>query len=826
MNAALGKRLATALLPLLAGLESSGSDLIGFWDFKGGADGAAVTTIANVQGEAVYTSDAARKSQDASGRVPTFSANGPGRVVDSSGGRSLCDDPWAIDFFYADRASHQSGYLDIPGLADRLSELTAYTIEYFIRFDPDFNYYDADAYYAFISKTPLYVQSGAVGYKLIAPRYRSTASGNPLGIGLETYANDCVASQVFGSGTDYGDGLWHHVAAVYAETNATERLGALSLFVDGVEVGSGTYANIPGTGLKFRLGTGYLNAAGQDKTATESIHASLACLRVTGSALSADAFMKIDSTPYVGDMETAGFWDFKEGADGETIAALSNTVDAALFPGTAAATTERTPTFSAERPGRFVYASGRLLAENPQSAYFGTADDYGVGGKIELASLATALTRLDAYTVEFFFKIDQPVYRNWRSLVGWRTGDASAVKINLTGDGSQYTAATFEVLTNATANSVDACARSARVDVPLGDSWHHFAVVHSRADNAAWIYIDRIRSTASAALTNALPTTQHPFVLGNSALAFKQAQEAFGGWISCVRVTPRALPIGDFMTATERPVPAETVFALNFDEGTAGTVVSEARTGATSVSVFPDLTTCEVGYNLHDACRPQYADTEKAGRLLKWGRLSMWTNRLCLWFPAASHLPEGAANAVYYGAMLNVPARTDDRSNPSSWTMEAFVKLERAGLPQAQVKQGLIFGKAGNATPLDNTKWPRSAWLLSYNGTGNLVLEWTERPHDDYADYAAGSSYFKKVTTPTAFLQDLKWHHVALSYDAAEKRFALHVDGACVLVQPLQGTEDSNALYDGPFAYYFCRFPTTGGFEGWMDEIRFSSKVL
>ena len=61
-----------------------------------------------------------------------------------------------------------------------------------------------------------------------------------------------------------------------------------------------------------------------------------------------------------------------------------------------------------------------MLAENPQSVYFGTGA-YGKGGKVELDALATALTRLDAYTVEFFFKIDQPTFNNYRSLVGWRT---------------------------------------------------------------------------------------------------------------------------------------------------------------------------------------------------------------------------------------------------------------------------------------------------------------------------------------------------------------------------------------------------------------------
>ena len=96
----------------------------------------------------------------------------------------------------------------------------------------------------------------------------------------------------------------------------------------------------------------------------------------------------------------------------------------------------------------------------------------------------------------------------------------------------------------------------------------------------------------------------------------------------------------------------------------------------------------------------------------------------------------------------------------------------------------------------------------------------------DYSDYTSSSSLYKKTRTTATWLQDLKWHHVALSYSAEAKTFILYVDGQIALEQPLLGTEDTNALYDGPYAYFFCRFPTTGGFEGWMDEIRFTSRVL
>ena len=125
-------KYGVGIFALLATFVSGADELIGFWDFKGGMDGENVVTVVNSLGETTYTSDTAKKT-NGSGRIPTYSSQGPGRVVASTGGRTLCADPGSIDFRYADRSSRQGGYFDIPGLADRLSELSSYTIAKFFR---------------------------------------------------------------------------------------------------------------------------------------------------------------------------------------------------------------------------------------------------------------------------------------------------------------------------------------------------------------------------------------------------------------------------------------------------------------------------------------------------------------------------------------------------------------------------------------------------------------------------------------------------------------------------------------------------------------------
>ena len=199
---------------------SASDDLIGFWDFKGGMDGDAVLTVANSLGETTYTSDTAKKTNNTNGRIPTYSSQGPGRVVEFSGGPTLCADPCSIDFRYADRSSRQGGYIDIPGLANRLAGLASYTIEYFIKFPSDYNYYSSSIY-DFTSKTALYVQLGGSSYKLIAPGTADGASGHPMGLKLETYASAIAGRSIGFNQYDCGDDAWHHVAVVYAETNAT-----------------------------------------------------------------------------------------------------------------------------------------------------------------------------------------------------------------------------------------------------------------------------------------------------------------------------------------------------------------------------------------------------------------------------------------------------------------------------------------------------------------------------------------------------------------------------------------------------------------------------
>ena len=151
--------------------------------------------------------------------------------------------------------------------------------------------------------------------------------------------------------------------------------------------------------------------------------------------------------------------------------------------------------------------------------------------------------------------------------------------------------------------------------------------------------------------------------------------------------------------------------------------------------------------------------------------------------------------------------------------MEAFVRPEYDSLDNA-----LLFGKAALANQHANpTPYPQYCWMLTRNKDGKLKLSWTEQATDPSYEYtSASTSYYQSVVTDAAVMKQHRWHHVALTYDKPTKTFKLYVNYSPVLTQATSGLE----LFDSTHDYFFSRIAAANGFEGWMDEIRFSNAAL
>ena len=147
------------------------------------------------------------------------------------------------------------------------------------------------------------------------------------------------------------------------------------------------------------------------------------------------------------DADTLAFYAFKEGANGESAVGkvITNDVDAAKFPGTPAVMSsppfEGQVLFSDDAPAKYVFAgkAGSLICTDPKSLKFNgelnRKATNRTGGNVAFEALGTELSKLDAYTVEFFWKIDPHEYPGYETnmlvnafirAVKWHAGNIDA----------------------------------------------------------------------------------------------------------------------------------------------------------------------------------------------------------------------------------------------------------------------------------------------------------------------------------------------------------------------------------------------------------------
>jgi len=575
---------------------------------------------------------------------------------------------------------------------------------------------------------------------------------------------------------------------------------------------------------EYRSGARAAESLLSNKRNTERFRGKISCLRVSSASCGVPDFLRADNVPVATNYDMAAFYDFKDGAAGTDADVVTNRVDEALFPGQAGITRNDTstfgnkPQFSADRPGKYVSsasAGGELLATDPQSLCFYPGNNSAGGGKLELESLSTALMRADAYTIEFFFK--DGTENTYRSVIGYRFGDSVGCKLNL--HCTSLNSISYEALTNISGATMSALSGktygSSRSGAFRDGLWHHAALVYTASNHVSRMYIDYDSvNPAAVTYTNQFTLTSYPVVLGTSAFIPKAIQEAFGGHISCFRVMTRALAPAEFMVASDSALGTSTVFAWNFDEGKAGDLITAVQ-GYPSSWQYGDLP-----YNVDTNTYPRYSAGIRPNRMrVLWGKDFMSTNVACAEFWGYQVATNVASDVrIYAGTTLRRAGSSLLSQNPSNWTMEAYVKVrDRQSSWNTGSTGVLLFGKAGNISPRQTSPerlYPRYCWWLAQQYTGQLKLAWCEVNGD-----AKGLE--KNAVTANAYLGDDQWHHLALTYDATLKTFKLYVDAALVLTQTLD-----YPLWDGPYEYDFARGLDLLGFEGYMDEIRFSNVAL
>ena len=785
------------------------------YDFSAGTVGAAADVIADAQGDATYAGQASATS--AQGVVPYYTNNAPNRIATDYTCRAFYHAPKALAFEYGKDPGGSStppgGQVNFPDLAARLiGRAQAYTIEYFVRLDESFDY--GVNGYKYKSKTSMFVGGDDYGYKVVTPSDSDAAQVTKLAIQIEDGNTRPSAAR----NDWFNNGRWHHLACVYKPGEGGATRGTLTFFVDYVSVGTFDFDNkTPNNTPVFRLGTGR-----DGKRDTEPFHGWVTCLRVTERALGWEEMMVI--VPDVSQMETAGFWDFKEGTAGQTAQWLHNAVDPLLFWGKGAVTWNgkdakgNVPVFSADRPGDYIYGNSQMdtiLSHQPLSLRFAPGTSADGGGKFEINQLGSSLATLDAYTVEVFFRSEGT--GDYRTPISWRSLPTYGMTVKLRNDGpsTDLTSGSLEELTNKVdgAMSTLSVVNSYQASAFTTNAWHHLAVVCDAVKGTATLFVDYHQAGVAAFKRQAWG--QCPLTLGPSSFNIKAITEAYGGFLSCLRVTPRALTPKGFMVARTRDV-SPTVFAWSFEEGAQKIGETVVKAAGYPDSGFDSADNTGPGvYCLHRDYLPRYASSLRKGQPVMWEEEEMWPNQTCVHFLGYEAV-KGLANDAYAGTEMNQPYSIRPDRHPDEWTMEAFVKAEFF------YGEATLFGKHAQEIPHKRTAdnqaiYPQYCWALTMNGQGGLCVHWEEAGRTLYSQATECQSPVIK----NGILADKAWHHLALSYRKETRTFRLYVDYVKVWEKTLEAD-----LLNVPAGYYFSRIESFLGFQGWMDEIRFSNVAL
>lgn len=565
--------------------------------------------------------------------------------------------------------------------------------------------------------------------------------------------------------------------------------------------------------------------------------------------------------------ETIGFWSFAEGAPGTDVETVSSSGGTTVFHGTASKieTTGKMPTFSSDTPlgGGGAVLISSLRDRTPVSTGVIQSVDFRYtsrtvrqGGYIDIAGLTDALVGKGSFTIEYFIKMDE-------SYTYWQEGDGSydnRSKTMLYLEAQKNVGGFKTIAPNDVFQAGEEAGKARGLalqvytrkeeGVPGGDPvstwnvvddgrWHHFALVYKETNavnqsGTIACYVDYACVGDSLVYRNGSSSESGlKFRLGSgykdAAGVDKTWTESVNASISCLRVSSGALGLEDFERVSQTG--GTTIFAIGFNDDVAAQDVLFAPNCYTDLSVslssdFGCTLSTSFAYGLHPETFPRYdMRARRVGLDVLWGTSAVWKNRAAGHFLGYSSLTNDTPWRIYAGTEMVVWTGSNPLShvtNPESWTMEAFVKVEYDQWINYDYG-ALLFGKYthGSHPSGDENIFPQFCWMLTRMPNGKLRISWTEVT-EDKTYTAANKASFECFAETDGDCLGKRWHHVALSYDKPTRTFKLYVDYSLVKT----ATVSARGLLDRQHGYYFSRMMATSGFEGWMDEIRFSWGAL
>ena len=473
---------------------------------------------------------------------------------------------------------------------------------------------------------------------------------------------------------------------------------------------------------------------------------------------------------------TIACWPF-EGSGGQSADKLTNSVAPGTLTGTAGIYSGGTlPVFADDVPGPSIWDGmcGPLYNDDNQTSLLFTGNGSSGGSKVSISD-DPALHPTNV-TVEAFVKVRNLVA--YSAIVRKVRGSGTSWGLYLTSNGELG----LRVDTAAANNAISAS--TSGTGLSDGD-WHHVAFVYNSVNSNVLMYVDYNLEVSRTLYSPPLDYDSSDLLIGCNT-----ANGTFDGWIDEVRISNAALDPNQFLTV-DHIESTGTLGYWDLDSDTTG-VDADVITSRVNQAYMNGVASKSGSSSIQPSYISDRADDGlylikdgSSGELLHKNKSAL---RLDSFAPNV-----GGKYSVSWPALV---------PNPTNLTVEAFVKVD------TPPNYAGIFRKYRTGGP---------TWALSVttNSTGVYLLgrfDTQVSPSNDGFNqtlYATGGN-----------LRDGKWHHIALTYDDAERRARIYVDYQQV------GTRTTS----GPLVYESGDFVVgTSGtyyFDGGIDEVRLTGRVL
>jgi len=773
---------ACALALLVTAAAIGHADTLALYTCEDGVSGQPVETLVNKRDPSLYSGTAYRMevSQGSqAGNMPMYTNTVPGNCIysDSMCTQIVARTPMAILFSSENSDVKSGGCIDLDNLARALRNTgkKSFTIELFWRSS-------AARERGYVASLNDFWWRAAMG--------SGTQPNETAFLGVNT-----SQSVSLGSGRVLHTQGWRHWAMTYDGETKTGRLyydyeqqGTLA---NEIERTSAAWTGCP----SLRLGAEVATVAG-DHYGARCASGEMTCIRVSDEALAPDDFLR---------MGVAAFYPFKDGDAGAEVSTVTNSLVAGDATGTAGCL-NKMPTFSDDRPGRYIYSSmdkGALLCENPGSVSFATDNSTQPQGHIAFAGLAgrllTSCREASEVTYECFFKKE---HLSSDDLALFSLRPNSNEKTNM------WSVCVHDSQVVSKQDWLNTVAIDNEGESFLGDGrWHHLAVVWGAIDDKNWksvsVYLDYALATNSVLAGGVCfidgsvhwySQDDRPFVLGHVA-NFASGKNGFMGKVSSMRITTKALTPERFMVASDTTsgIPADYGFRWRFEEGVAGAdVVNVSDAASEEKWTVGELTKYGSGVLV-----PTYS-TAKAGRIVVAEGTNV-ENNISI---AVAANAAGKCVVLENKTWCGFPTL-----HPKSWTMEFCAKSSGA-----RSEKVLLAGR-GRLNPKTGEEW--RDWAIELQPNGKLALSGFRSDGD------GGATPYSFADLGRGF-DDGVWHRVVATYNGDTREYGLWLDEDKILEETLPSVQVDSTKG----RYQFGQGCGASAFEGHLDEIRFVGRVL